>query len=143
VKLATLRRRLERNQVDAVVARERVGRALTGEEQLRAKRLASSLDLSWKPLAESDPAAAELFAWLGVLPAGLASVLLPLAFGETGEESAATLLRFNLAEIRGWDRRLVLPAPIRWYAQRKLGDRSEDERRTRLAGIFAALAVWL
>jgi tetratricopeptide (TPR) repeat protein len=144
VSLGALRRRLDQKGIEALTADELWGDDLTQtpDEELRTKRLLSSLNLSFEPLRQSDPGAAELFACLGLLPSGLPSVLLA-AIGNEGEEQAATLLRINLAEIQGRDRRLFLPAPVRLYAKRHFGRLPRDKKWAWLTEIFKVLGKWL
>ena len=142
--LAALHRRLEHEREAAVVAHEIEAATLAGspDERLRAKSLAASLNLSYRPLAAADPGAAEAFAWLGALPAGLPSAFVEAVFGEEGERMIATLLRQNLAEIRGDERRLALPGPIRWYALGRLAEIPLERRRALLAATWNIEAAW-
>jgi tetratricopeptide (TPR) repeat protein len=143
--LATIRHRIERDDVAAVVAPELIGDQDTGDGATaqRARRLLASLDLSYQPLAGRHPAAAEMFAWLGALPVGLPAVLAPKVFGEDADERIAVLLQYNLVEQRGPDRRLSMPAPLRWYAARHIEALSEGRRRALLAATTHALADWV
>jgi tetratricopeptide (TPR) repeat protein len=102
-------------------------------DRLRAERLISSLHLAYQPLRQNAPGAAELFAWLGVLPAGLPVALTSAIFGEDAPERIATLDRFSLVELRGADERLELPTPVRWYAERVLAADVATERQVELA----------
>jgi tetratricopeptide (TPR) repeat protein len=89
--------------------------------RLRARRLANSLNLSFRPLVKNMPRAAEIFAWLGVFPAGLPGALVELVFGDGANRYAGRLLGLNMVERRGPDDRLTLPGPIRWYARAQQG----------------------
>jgi tetratricopeptide (TPR) repeat protein len=124
VSLADLRRRLELDGDAAVMAREFQGETKPGTDaDLRTKRLISSLNLSYEPLASDHPAAAELFLWLGLFPAGLLLKAIPDIFGEAATKHRNLLLDFSLAEIDEGDApRLFLPSPVRWYAKRRLGE---------------------
>ena len=145
--LAALRRRVERDRDAAVMARELLGDAeadSTPDERLRTKRLISSLNLSYSPLTKSNPAAAEIFLWLGLFPAGLFAGLVPAVFGEQGEENVALLLDHNLAElVRGRDTRLLLPAPVRWYAKRRMGEIPSERQAALLTTTLRSLGQLL
>ena len=146
--LSALLQALHTQDVDSILADELLGEDLakTPDNLLRSKRLISSINLSYDPLRASSPKAAELFDWLGTLPAGLPSILVSTVFGESGEESMATLLRHNLVAIEGEDRRLSLPAPLRWYAARKLAEwppQQQPRERALLEATAAAVGSWL
>jgi tetratricopeptide (TPR) repeat protein len=142
--LGALLRRLERDGAEAVQAAEWFGEEVPADrdEKLRKERLASSLNLSFKPLVEKARGAAEMFAWLGHFPAGLPGVLVPIVFGERGEENRAILLRKCLAEEVGREKRLVLPAPVRAYALAKAAGMEEGRRVELLTASFGSLAAW-
>ncbi|MCY1019083.1 tetratricopeptide repeat protein [Pyxidicoccus sp. MSG2] len=115
----------------------------TPDSRLRLKRLISSLNLSWLPFREKHPETAEMFVVLSWFPAGVPSLLLPMIFGPGAEDRKGRLLRANLADEQGAERRLTLPAPIRAYAARN-ADALPQERRLALAISMAqALAAWL
>jgi tetratricopeptide (TPR) repeat protein len=143
--LSIIRHRLERDDVAAVVAAELIGNHDIGDRAAakRAQRLLASLDLSYLPLASRHPAAAEMFAWLGALPAGLPAVLAPRVFSEDADEHLAVLLQYNLVEQRGPDRRLGMPAPLRWYATRHIAELTEDRQHALLNSTTLALADWV
>ncbi|QDV45129.1 NB-ARC domain protein [Stieleria neptunia] len=143
--LQTLLKRIEADDVDAVTAHELVGWD-PGEDpdaQLRTKRLASSLNLSFNALQNESAEAAELFCWLGLLPSGLPSVLLQSIFGDRAEERLVVLQRHSLVEIAGPERRLRLPAPLRWYASRRLQELDEEESSRVFAAIVFAFQSWI
>jgi tetratricopeptide (TPR) repeat protein len=145
--LATLKARVEREGAAAIVADELRDEEDLGEvpdTALRRKRLISSLNLSFRPLEKSNPGAAEMFAWLGSFPGGVPEVLVPAIFGEEGPERAAVLERLFLVEKRGEDRRVGLPAPVRWYAKEQEGRViGEERRRELLVRSWEAMAGWL
>lgn len=143
--LPALLRRLERQGAEAVQIDELFGEEVGADqdERLRKERLVSSLNLSYLPLAEKTPGAAEMFAWLGHFPAGLPGLLVPLVFGEEGEERRAILLRKGLAEEVGRERRLVLPAPVRAYARAKAGQLLAERTRELVVKSLEALGNWL
>ncbi|UQA61082.1 tetratricopeptide repeat protein [Polyangium aurulentum] len=117
-----------------------------GDALLRRDRLVSSLNLSFRPLYENQAlrGAAEMFLWLGHLPAGLPGVLVPVVFGEQGEEHRATLLRRCMAEEADRERRLVLPVPVRDYARARAVALLSPERKLELVtASFRGLALWL
>ncbi len=120
--LANILARLRERTDEAVLAAELLdsGTDWDDHDRLRAERLVSSLHLAYRPLLEHAPGAAELFAWLGTLPAGLPVALAGAIFGEDAPQRIATLSRFSLVEFRGTDERLELPTPVRWYAERRL-----------------------
>lgn len=65
--------RIDRERADAIVSSELLDELdLDGlpDAPLRAKRLVSSWNLSFLPLAKTNPGAAEMFAWLGHFPGG-------------------------------------------------------------------------
>lgn len=125
--LAQLRTDLERDTIDALTAYDLIGVSaenvlkLGSDDQLRARRLASSLDLSFKALRAESTAAADAFCWLGLFPSGLPSVLLSPVFGVRADELLVLWLRHGLVQVVGPERRVLLLAPLRWYARRKLG----------------------
>lgn len=145
--LKTLRERLvERRDVDAVLAHEWFddGIGTTDDAELRAQRLVSSLNLSFEPLRERDPAAAEMFVWLGRIPGGVPRALLGSIFGEDADAQVATLMRNHLVWEEGIDQRVGLPGPFRWYAQNREGEVLKEERRQELVlRTTRALAFWL
>ncbi|MCY1009322.1 AAA family ATPase [Nannocystis pusilla] len=94
--------------------------AQTPDARLRTRRLVSSLNLSFQPLVEHVPRAAEMFVWLAGFPAGLPRVLMEEVFGPGAERYAGRLLAVSLVERSGPDDRLVLPGPVRWYARARL-----------------------
>ena len=143
MRLPELLRRLERKGVEAVHAEELFGEEATGGRDERLTRLASSLSLSYQPLAEKVPGAAEMFAWLGHFPAGLPEGLVPRIFGEDGAEQRAILLRRGLAEEVGRERRLLLPAPVRAYARGRAGELTEGRRAELVEASFGAMAGWM
>lgn len=143
MKLDALLLRLETRGAEAVHAAELFGEEATGEPGERFTRLESSLGLSYGPLAEKQPGAAEMFAWLGHFPAGLPEALVGAVFGEEEVERRAVLLRRGLAdEVRG-ERRLVMPAPVRAYAQARARELGPDRTRKLVVRSFGALAPWL
>ena len=93
----------------------------TPDSRLRANRLVNSLNLSFRPLVKHTPRAAEIFAWLGTLPAGLPGVLVEAVFGDGAKRYSGRLLSLNMAELLGPDDRLILPGPVRWYARMQQG----------------------
>ena len=126
--------RLQERGDEAVLAADLLesGTDWTDDDRLRAERLVSSLHLAYRPLLEHAPGAAELFAWLGTLPAGLPVALASAIFGDDAPERIATLSRFSLVELRGADERLDSPAPVRWYAARRLEMDVPRERQAEL-----------
>ncbi|HBL29686.1 MAG TPA: hypothetical protein DD490_22860, partial [Acidobacteria bacterium] len=145
--LATLRRQLDREGDAAILADELLGDpdvASTPDEELRTKRLISSLNLSVSPLVEKHPATAEVFFWLGHFPAGLLADLVPALFGEEGATHQRLLLGHNLVElVRNPEARLVLPAPVRWYARRRIADMPIDRRKALLTATLGGLGAAL
>ncbi|MFO0602705.1 MAG: tetratricopeptide repeat protein [Polyangiales bacterium] len=89
----------------------------TSDARLRARRLVSSLNLSFHPLVAGAPVAAEMFAWLGIFPGGLPEVLVTGVFGEDAKRHLGRLLAHNMVERRGADDRITLAGPVRWYAR--------------------------
>jgi tetratricopeptide (TPR) repeat protein len=141
--LNDIRRRLERDTVDAVVVHELIGAgAVDADAELRAKRLVSSLNLAFAALEDENAKAAELFCWLGALPGGLPSALVPAVFGERSEELVVVVLRHSLAVVVGPDRRLSLPAPLRWFARQKLLE-LPGEPQVVFEALASALGEWL
>jgi tetratricopeptide (TPR) repeat protein len=132
--LANTLARLRERGDEAVLAAELLesGTDWDDHDRLRAERLVSSLHLAYRPLLEHAPGAAELFAWLGALPAGLPVALASAIFGEDAPERIATLSRCSLVEFRGTDERLELPTPVRWYAERRLDADIPAERQAEL-----------
>jgi tetratricopeptide (TPR) repeat protein len=141
--LAKLLRRLETRGAEAVQAAELFGEEAGSDRDERLTRLVSSLELSYGPLAEKAPGAAEMFAWLGYFPAGLPGVLVPMVFGEEGEEQRAILLRKGLAEESGREKRLGLPAPVRAYARAKAEGMAEARRLELVTTSFGAMGGWM
>ena len=137
--------RLLSGDVDMVMAEDILGEDLehTPDNLNRAKILISSLNLSYHPLREANPAAALAFAWLGLFPTGLPSILMPEIFGNKSAELQATLLREHLAEIGSRERRLELPAPIRWYARLQLNGFPFAQRHELLEKSLAAMGRWI
>lgn len=142
--ISALLRRLEKHGADAVQIDELFGEEVTADqdEKLRKERLVSSLNLSYRPLAEKVPGAAEMFAWLGHFPAGLPGVLVPLIFGEDGEELQSILLRKGLAEEFGREKRLILPAPIRAYARVRAREIPEHRKQQLAIQCLKSLGDW-
>lgn len=144
--LVGILRRLETRGAEAVQSDELFGEdpAPDQDEKLRKDRLVSSLNLSYRPMVEKTPGAAEMFAWLGHFSAGLPGVLVSIVFGEDGEEHRAALLRRGMAEEVGLDKRLLLPSPVRAYAksqQRHIIEYSQVQRL--LLASWGALRKWL
>ncbi len=122
----------------------------TGDARLRTRRLVSSLNLSFRPLLESAPGAAEMFAWLGNFPGGLPEVLLTGVFGEDARRHLGRLLAHNMVERRGPNDRVMLSGPVRWYARAQqratVGGReviAEGRRRALLTRSGVVMAGWL
>jgi tetratricopeptide (TPR) repeat protein len=132
--LKFLHQRLLKKGDEAVLAAELLDAdiAWSSDDKLRVERLVSSLNLAYLPLLNSAPAAAELFAWLGTLPAGLPVAMACTIFGSDTMDHIATLRRHSLVEVRSTDERLELPAPIRWYAARQLRVQLSAARREEL-----------
>lgn len=144
--LRTIRQRLEDDTVDAVVAHELIGTSRLsdrGDDAERAKRLAGGLRLAFTALERDSPRGAELFRWLGVLPAGMPGVLVDAVFGRRAEECVAVLLRHSMVAIAGPERRLLLPAPLRWFAKQKLGEMPEADRDRLLKTTLETWRNWL
>ena len=129
--LGELYQRLMSDEVAAVTTHELMGTVLEegSDAELKTKRLISSLNLALEPLLSVDPEAAETFMWLGYFPAGLPQILMEPLFGERAEEIMVSLLRHGLVQIRGRERRLILPAPLRWYATMRAEALATDIRR--------------
>jgi tetratricopeptide (TPR) repeat protein len=141
--LPQLRARLVERTDEAVLAVDLLASGVDWDahDRLRAERLVSSLHLAYRPLRDHAPRATELFCWLGTLPAGLPVALAPAIFGPDVLDHVATLLRVSLVELRGDDERLELPAPIRWYAARRLAQDVAPARQAELvARSFDAIA---
>ncbi len=121
--LATIWARLEHEGAERVESEGAYGESPGPEEDagFRRDRLMSSLNLSFRPLYENEKlrTSAEMFLWLGYLPAGLPGVLVPLVFGERGDIDRATLLRRCLVEQSDREQRLVLLVPVRSFAQNR------------------------
>ncbi|HEX4952337.1 MAG TPA: tetratricopeptide repeat protein [Thermoanaerobaculia bacterium] len=111
--------------------------------QLRDRSLRASIQVSVEPLRRANPAAAELFAWLGHFPAGLSASLLPGIFGGDAAERMAALERAYLAERYGRDERLRLLEPIRLLARQEASKLSPERREQLLTASWQALAAWL
>ncbi|MDI7266842.1 MAG: tetratricopeptide repeat protein [Myxococcota bacterium] len=144
--LRVLRKRIEAHDVDAIAAHELLGEQVKeGDDRLlRAKRLVSSMNLAWDLLESRDPAAAQAFAVLGLLPAGLPTALLRGVFGGDGETRVAALLRHSMAEERREiDRRVTLPAPLRWYAAQRFGDLPPARQLDLIQATATSIAAWL
>jgi tetratricopeptide (TPR) repeat protein len=144
--LGELARALRQRGSDAIMARALLesGTDWTDDDHRRAEHLVASLHLAYLPLLERSPAAAELFAWLGLLPAGLPLALTRAVFGDDARAYVATLDRHSLVEVRGADERLDLPAPVRWYAAQRLATDVPVARQAELlARTFDALASLL
>jgi tetratricopeptide (TPR) repeat protein len=143
--LADLALRIERGPTAEVAGFEVAGVEPAGDAaaDLRRRNLAASLALSYEPLKRREPAAAEAFCWLGLLPAGLPAALVTAVFGEGGAEATGALLRSYLADKRGLDSRVALLAPIRRYARERLGSIKPERRRELAARTATALAAWL
>lgn len=120
--LGALHARLLKKGDEAVLSAELLGSDIdwSADDRLRTERLVSSLNLAYEPLLKSSPEAAELFTWLGTLPGGLPVAMAPAIFGVDAADHVAMLRRLSLVEIVGSDERLGLPAPVRWYAARRL-----------------------
>jgi tetratricopeptide (TPR) repeat protein len=129
--LGAIRQRLDRRGVEAVQAEELFDEEPkpNDDERLRRDRLVSSLNLSFRPLVERAPGAAEMFAWLGHFPAGLPGKFVRYVFGEDAEEHRAMLLRKCMAEEVGQEHRLVLPAPVGAYARQRGEEMLADQGR--------------
>jgi tetratricopeptide (TPR) repeat protein len=144
--LGELASALRQRGSDAIMARALLesGTDWTDDDHRRAEHLVASLHLAYLPLLERSPAAAELFAWLGLLPAGLPLALTRAVFGDDARAYVATLDRHSLVEVRGADERLDLPAPVRWYAAQRLATDVPVARQAELlARTFDALASLL
>jgi tetratricopeptide (TPR) repeat protein len=147
VPIATLWKHIQDREADAIVETALLEEEMDAgsDAKLRTMRLASSLNLSYRPLLESPRlrGAAEMFAWLGHFDAGLPGALVPLVFGEEGEEHRATLLRRCMLEEQGRERRLALPVPVRAYARKKAERLLEVRRLELLERSFGAMGKWL
>jgi tetratricopeptide (TPR) repeat protein len=144
--LGDLARALRQRGSDVIMAPALLesGTDWTDEDHRRAEHLVASLHLAYLPLLERAPAAAELFTWLGLLPAGLPLALTRAVFGDDARAYVATLDRYSLVEVRGADERLDLPAPVRWYAAQRLATDVPVARQAELlARTFDALASLL
>lgn len=143
--LATLLSRLRANEVELVVDEAFLDDDLnaTLDKKLRTKRLVSSMNLSFLPLRERHPEAAEMLVWLSCFPAGLPAVLVPQVFGPDAEARKALLLRAYLVEEQGPERRLGLPAPLRAFAARQASALAPERRLELVASSFEAHAGWL
>jgi len=144
--LGDLARELRQRGSDAIMARALLesGTDWADDDHRRAEHLVASLHLAYLPLLERAPAAAELFTWLGLLPAGLPLALTRAVFGDDARAYVATLDRYSLVEVRGADERIDLPAPVRWYAAQRLATDVPVARQAELlARTFDALASLL
>ncbi|MBX3743708.1 MAG: tetratricopeptide repeat protein [Verrucomicrobiae bacterium] len=145
--IGSLRRRVRERRVDAVVACQMLGEAppdTPDERRLqRSQRLVASLELAYEALAAASPQAASLFRWLSVFPAGLPSALAVPIFGDEAEEAVALLRRHSMVQVLGGDRRLRLPAPLRWYAHRQWHASPDPDRDGRLIAATKVFAEWL
>ena len=63
---------------------------------------------------------------------GLPVALVNPIFGPDGPERVAVLQRSSLVEVRGADERLDLPAPIRWFAEKRLASDVAQDRQVEL-----------
>jgi len=145
--LSTIWAQLQKEGAEYITSDGSYGESPRPEEDpgFRRDRLMSSLNLSFPPLYENDNirTAAEMFLWLGYLPAGLPRALVPLVFGESGELDRATLLRRCLAEQVDREQRLILLVPVRDFARRRAHDLlSWDRKRELLAATFRGLSLW-
>ncbi|MCW5806511.1 MAG: tetratricopeptide repeat protein [Deltaproteobacteria bacterium] len=137
--LAEIRHRLETRGDEAVLAAELLEHGdWDDHDRLRVENLVASLHLAYRRLRDS-PGAAELFAWLGTLPAGLPVALAPAIFGEDAPARIAALQRFSLVELRGVDERLDLPTPVRWYAEKCLAEVAPERQAQLAARTLAAI----
>lgn len=145
--LAKLHRRLQQDGDAAVIAHELLGEMETKgtpDDLLRTKRLINSLNLSFAPLLSPVHGAAEIFLWLSHFPAGLRSDLVPSIFGELGDQHVALLLSHNLIELaQGRETRLLLPAPVRRYAKRRLAEIPDDRQEALRIATFRSLGQLL
>jgi len=141
---AGIRARLEAERVEDVVVYELLGEEVPASDDRveRTRRLVSSLNLAYAHLKERRPRSAEMFAWLGALPAGIPRELLAPIFGEDAAIHLGALLREHMVDDPD-PRRITLPAPLRWYAARKLEEQSPARQRELLGRTLYAFAMWL
>ncbi|MDC3379183.1 CHAT domain-containing protein, partial [Planctomycetota bacterium] len=110
---------------------------------LRAKRLVNSLNVSYDGLAAADPRAAWAFELLGAFPAGLTQDVFRAAAADDTGDLLERLLEHHLVALRGEARRLVLPAPLRAYADWKRRQRPRGEWSAPLERAARATLPWL
>jgi tetratricopeptide (TPR) repeat protein len=140
---AGIRARLEAERVEDVVVYELLGEDVPASDDRveRTRRLVSSLNLAYAHLKERRPLSAEMFAWLGALPAGIPRELLEPIFGEDAAIHLGALLREHMVDDPD-PRRITLPAPLRWYAARKLEEQPPARSQELLGRTLDAFAKW-
>lgn len=112
--------------------------------ELRQHSLVACLDLSYRPLQQRHPQAAEMFLWLGHLPAGLPVRRLVAVFGDTAPSELARLQRLNLVIVQGTEPRARLLAPLRMYARHRGRTELTPQRRQELVQkTWADEGMWL
>lgn len=124
----------------------RPGEPSTAEDELRVLRAWTTLKLSMSGLLEEEPRAAEMLAWLALLPAGLPELFLPYLFGPDAGPTLAVLLRRGFVERREDDRHLrpCLPLPALPLLEGNMASLLPKERRTQLlSSTFSVLSAWL
>ncbi|MBF0148369.1 MAG: tetratricopeptide repeat protein [Magnetococcales bacterium] len=143
--LSEILHRLRTEASGAIMAEDLLGEDLTHtpDNLLRAKTLIHTMNLSYEPLLAAHPQTALFFCWLGLLPSGLPMDLVQPVFGDAGEKALRVLLRENLAETQNRGHRLTLPAPIRWYASRRLSEHDQQARALMFRQTLAAFERWI
>lgn len=110
-----------------------------------ARRYFHTLRLSSLDLLDEEPQAAQMLAWLSLLPAGLPEVLFPFIFGPESPPTLAVLIRRRLVDRHENDRHQRLCVPL--SALPPLADHLStllppERRATLLLATFSALAAW-
>ncbi|MBF0631759.1 MAG: tetratricopeptide repeat protein, partial [Magnetococcales bacterium] len=143
--LSEILHRLRTETSGAIMAKDLLGEDLTHTPAnlLRAETLIHTMNLSYEPLLATHPQTALFFCWLGLLPSGLPMDLVQPVFGDAGENALRVLLRENLAETQNRGHRLTLPAPIRWYASRRLSEHDQQARAMMFRQTLAAFERWI
>ena len=146
VDVPLLRQRLAQVGAESVAEADLYGETLTPalDKRLSKSSLASALRLSLASAVAQVPLAADLFDALGQLPGGLIQALLPQRqIGGLGNALSA-LLDHHLVQLVGDNRRIMMAAPVRDWADRrwKLRNGAADGAAELLDGIHQGLAVY-
>lgn len=120
--IATLCARLKTQGPETVADTELAGVRLPDsvDAHLHKSRLVSALNLSLKSAAAQNAHSAVLFDVLGAFPAGLSQALMPYTEFPWLGDALGVLLDHHLVDLSGEERRIVMSAPVRGYAWRRL-----------------------